>query len=91
MKLLLCRECGDIFNLSNKTKSCSCGKTSGRYINNLDAKYSGGIPLGFANSSLVEALRNQPQSGQGKVFTAFVIPQQCPTMVKNEDIQKQNS
>jgi len=88
MKLLLCRECGDIFNLSYETKSCRCGKTSGKYINNLDAKYSGGIPLGFANSSLTEAMRNQPQDGQGKVFTAFVIPQQCPTMVKYENIQK---
>ena len=32
MKLLRCGECKDIFNLKEHQKTCSCGRTSGRYV-----------------------------------------------------------
>jgi hypothetical protein len=82
MKLLLCKTCGDIFNLKLHYKSCSCGLVSGKYIDNLYAEYSDGIPIGFNNSSLAKALKNQPDSGVGERFEAFIIPKQCPTMVE---------
>lgn len=82
MKLLMCPECADIFNLQRHVKTCSCGKARGQYTDDLNAIYSGGIPLGFANSSFVEAVRNQPQAGLGKVFTAFVIPVDCGTFTE---------
>jgi len=60
------------------------------YINEIDAIYSGddAVPIGFANGSLVEALRNQPEAGMGKVFTAFVIPKECETFVKVDKIDE---
>jgi len=37
------------------------------------------ITIGFANSSLIKAINNQPLNGMGENFTAFVIPKICPT------------
>lgn len=84
MKLLLCTECGDIFNLSYEVRQCTCGKTSGKYIDNLNAEYYGGTPLGFDNRTLVEAIKQQPNDGLGRNFTAFVIPKQCKTFIRKE-------
>jgi hypothetical protein len=88
MKLLLCKNCQDIIRLIHSKRTCKCGNISGIYINELDAIYSGddAVPIGFANGSLVEAMRNQPESGMGKVFTAFVIPKECETFVKVDKI-----
>lgn len=79
MKLLYCRDCGDLFNLDLFEKSCRCGATRGQYVDNLNAVYTDGIPLGFANTSFIHAVKNQPAEGLGEVFTAFVIPVSCPT------------
>jgi len=32
------------------------------------------VPIGFANSTLVKAVHNQPKDGMGENFTSFVIP-----------------
>lgn len=85
MKLLLCRLCSDVFKLGFKPKSCDCGAVNGKYLKDgLNAEVWGKeealIPLGLHNPELVEAIRNQPESGMGEEFTAFVIPKQCPTI-----------
>ena len=82
MKLILCKNCSDVFKLSQMMRSCKCGMSQGRYLNDLDAEYSGSsaVPLGFANSTLVEAIHKQPEDGMGTEFVAFVIPKECPTM-----------
>jgi hypothetical protein len=85
MKLLLCPECSDIFNLQEHVKTCGCGHAWGQYIDELNAVYSGGIPLGFANSTFFQALEAQPKDGDGKTFTAFVIPVYCPTFKEIKD------
>lgn len=83
MKLLLCRECNDIFNLRMEEKKCGCGKTSGRYTDEVNAEYRGpAVPLGFTNSSLAGAVRRRTRFGPGKTFVAFVIERVCPTFVK---------
>jgi hypothetical protein len=81
MKLLFCKNCHDIFNLNFKLKSCTCRRTKGKYIDNINAIYFGeqSIPLGFNNFSFAEALRSQPLRGDGFRFTAFVIPEECST------------
>lgn len=72
-------------------KQCTCGKTKGKYLDNLYAEYTGPcVPLGFNNYSFHAAISNQPSSGLGSRFDAFVIPVICPTMEyirekKNED------
>lgn len=85
MKLIFCRSCSDLIRLRESIfeQWCKCGASSGRYIDHINAIYSGeAIPLGLLNNELVAAIENQPESGQGKVFTAFVIPKQCPTFKK---------
>lgn len=84
MKLLHCTKCGDVFKLDADLRTCRCGRVEGRYLGNLHAEYRGdtAVPLGITNSSLTLAIRERPNEGQGKEFTAFVIPHVCPTMRK---------
>ena len=81
MKLLFCPECGDVFNLQTYLKSCHCKVTAGRYTaDGMNAMISGGIPLGFSNVSFMLAVKNQPDTGQGVGFVAFVIPKKVRTI-----------
>ncbi|KKN89664.1 hypothetical protein LCGC14_0235100 [marine sediment metagenome] len=56
----------------------------GHYTGELTAVYDNGIPIGFKNSSFMDALDNQPTKHTGpecgKRFEAFVIEEECPTM-----------
>lgn len=82
MKLILCPDCNDITSLrSDQIKVCACGRSGGRYVDELNAEIWGrAIPLGFANSTVVTALERRPDAGQGSTFTAFVIPYVCSTV-----------
>jgi hypothetical protein len=84
MKLILCKKCHDVIKLDISPRTCKCKGCGGRYIDDLHAEYWGSdsVPLGFSNSSLVDAVSRQPESGQGCLFTAFVIPIQCDTFKK---------
>ena len=83
MKLIFCPHCQDVVKLRRQLTVCQCGKSYGRYTDGLFAVYSGdAVPLGFANLSLVLAINNQPESGDGERFEAFVIPKKCPTFKK---------
>lgn len=76
MKLLRCKSCKDIFNIRMEDKFCSCGKTSGKYLEDRwHAEYSGpAILIGFDNSTFAVASRTI-----GKNFLAFTITEDCPT------------
>ena len=91
MKLLFCNSCRDIVKLHRTTRTCHCGESGGHYKEDgLNAIYYGpAVPLGFANSSFINALESQPEFGMGTTFTAFVIPKVCPTMelVDSEDYE----
>lgn len=81
MKLIFCPKCADLFRLVHKYRACECGKSAGHYVDDLDAiTYGEAIPVGFANYSFIEAIKNQPNKGMGKEFTAFVIPKHCPSI-----------
>lgn len=86
MKLLLCTKCQDIVRpLIVEERKCFCGTCSIIGLSdNITIKYSGesAIIIGFNNSSLVNAVRNQPENGMGKDFIAFVIPKQCISVKK---------
>jgi hypothetical protein len=81
MKLLFCKSCQDVIRLIDTERSCRCGSTRGRYVNETLAVYSGAdaVPIGFANRSFARAVRSQPRSGNGLVFEAFVIAAECDT------------
>jgi hypothetical protein len=87
MKLVLCRKCQDIFKLDFNLRRCKCEECWGKYLpDGLNAIYGGiyAVPLGMANGSLVDAVKEQPAMGLGKKFEAFVIPRQCDTMKRME-------
>jgi hypothetical protein len=86
MKLLFCTECSDVFNLVlGKEKSCSCGKTKGKYIDNLNAEYLGeGIPIGFRNGEFIKSMIEQHKYGEGNDFAAFAIRKDCETFKKKD-------
>lgn len=54
MKLLYCINCNSIFNLGREIKTCECGKTKGKYINNSEAIYCGqsARPMGIDNRDI---------------------------------------
>jgi len=56
--------------------------TFGHYIDDINAVYKGefAVPIGINNSTLVDAIKNQPRDGWGEKFEAFVIPKSCETM-----------
>lgn len=86
MKLLLCLDCSDIFLLIKEERKCKCGKTKGKYVDDLNAEISGNCnPIGFANNSFIEALKmqiienkyydkNKDTCCNGIEFKAFIIP-----------------
>jgi len=94
MKLLLCRNCRHIFNLSRELRTCECGKSSGKYIDTANAEYYGedAVPLGMGNGGLVNAIKmatienkhqKEPTTCQGVDFKAFVILD-CSTTIKKK-------
>jgi hypothetical protein len=89
MKLILCKKCQDVVRLiQDEERFCKCKSCSGQYTDDLNAWYRGGehvIPIGFSNPSLVSAVTNQPKSGWGEGFEAFVIPEECNTFIKKEN------
>lgn len=86
MKLIICLHCDDVIKLvPNVQRICLCGQSGGIiFQDGLNGEFWGeeAVPIGFANGSLLTAIRAQPQKGLGKPFNAFVIPKVCPTLKK---------
>ena len=87
MKLLLCKGCQDIVRpLIGIKRYCQCGCCTiiGQH-DNVTVSYTGekAVILGIKNSSLIQAVANQPDEGMGKDFVAFVVPKKCITTIKN--------
>ena len=95
MKLIYCLHCEDVRKLTRKLTTCRCGRSYGKYAEDgLNAVYGGqAVPVGLTNESFMDALANQPESGLGKCFVAFVIPVKCPTFkqVKSPHPRKQET
>lgn len=89
MKLVFCPKCCDVVKMRYSKTYCECKKSWGKYDKDGVHSEIGGscIPLGFDNSSLVQALRSQPMEGLGSRFEAFVIPKKCDH-IKDKRIKK---
>jgi hypothetical protein len=63
-------------------KHCDCGGTTGMYIDEINANYSGryAVPLGIDNNSFIDARNNIGQTST--TFEAFIIPKNCETFKK---------
>jgi hypothetical protein len=101
MKLLFCLCCSDIFPLDYAHKSCSCQVTGGNYLEDgitaevFTRNKRTAVVLGFANSTLVRAVKDQLAEGDlpatmpycgkivspGRDFKAFVIPESADSVV----------
>lgn len=89
VKLIYCNECHDVVSLRISSdgapfRTCACGKSGGKYVDRINAvTYGPCIPLGFAGRSFRDARANRkPQDSDdgGTLFTAFVIPENCPSV-----------
>jgi hypothetical protein len=103
MKLILCSPCNQIFNLSHTYTECKGAHGGGQYVDDINAKVWGPrekiFVLGFANGSLVEALRAQLDTGdstekmpyagrmetKGRDFTAFIIPESASSVERVDE------
>ena len=67
MKLVMCRGCGDIFNLvMDREKTCSCGQSSGVYVDRRHAEIKGNCySLAIGNGSMEDAIYNLAVYGRG--------------------------
>mgnify|MGYP003119598052 CR=1 FL=1 len=84
MKLLLCNSCETIVTLGKTTRTCQCGACGGHYKEDgVNAVYYGdATTIGFVNSEFKYAMDNRPRYGSGVEFTAFVIPDNVPTITQ---------
>lgn len=100
MKLLVCLKCSDIFNLKRELKFCSCGESSGKYLDDLTAEINGDCePIGFSNASFIDALKkqrienknydgNKDTCCRGIEFNAFIIPVWANTIKINKNAKQ---
>ena len=91
MKLLMCLKCGDVFSLSSEDKSCGCGESGGKYVDELNAEIRGDCKaIGFDNKKFVLAYQLQRIEDQydadkdvcceGIYFDAFFIPESAKSI-----------
>lgn len=73
MKLLNCTSCGDVVGLNCAARSCRCGKSWGRYTDNVQAEYGGPSRiLGMLNEEYAVSLTVEPVP-YGQNYRWFVI------------------
>jgi len=92
MKLIYCNNCKDIIRLHKTTTDCLCGESGGHYKEDgsLHAIIYGNCkPLGFDSNEFKNAIASQPEYGEGRKYTAYVIPRNSPTVehVDSEDYE----
>jgi hypothetical protein len=74
MKLIYCPSCSDVITLKRIVKQCECGKSWGKYEDNLVSEIGGkAIPIGFSNSSFTKALLEGKKHHKTVKFDAYVI------------------
>lgn len=77
MKLIFCEECWDIFKMAMESRSCACGKCTGRYLEDgHKAETNGrGVQLAIGNGSLLNAIagmRRHESEGIGHDKEAYI-------------------
>jgi hypothetical protein len=83
MKLIYCSACHDIVKLEMTTRTCKCGKSGGRNVDDIVAEIEGdAVPFGINNTSFAEALSKYPTSKKGTNFIAWVIAKNARHVVR---------
>lgn len=86
MKLILCPVCDDIVKLHRTMTECQCKKSWGWYKDDGWHAVIGGssVAIGVDNHTLKHAIVNQPDSGEGLFFTAWVFPKDYERIERRE-------
>jgi hypothetical protein len=59
MKLLFCFTCNDVVKLNLVDRTCSCGQTRGKYLDDKNAEIKGpGVLIALNNRTLEDAVRS---------------------------------
>ena len=80
MKLMLCRHCGDVVKMRAEARTCICGRSKGRYLedNATVEQTEGSLSLALHNYDLrtaVEAFDESPAAWHPlMVFRAYLNP-----------------
>ena len=89
MKLVLCISCQDIIRLFDEERSCKCGACGGKYEEKSPIYWgSKAIPISFDNNTLLRAIADQPDRGEGLPFEAKVLAQNDKTFIRKRKIEK---
>ncbi len=80
MKLLACKECNDLFELSMNEKKCHCGKSSGKYIDVLNVEVNGPCRILGIDSSAI----NEEGSVDFGIFT--IDEKYCKTVKRKSNV-----
>jgi hypothetical protein len=90
LKLIYCKNCGDIYSLGGTVKSCSCGKTRGVYIDTENAIYGGdnAICLGIDNNAFEASRNRQRLDGYGVRFDSYICALHCNSTIKIKNLEK---
>ncbi len=84
MKLIMCGSCHDVVKLDHESRSCKCGKSSGRYLDHNQAVYSGyAMPIGMRNDDLRLAWFNWI-AGKTTDIRTYTFAKDAPTYTYEE-------
>ena len=63
MKLFVCRSCGDLVRIYSDWRACGCSRSSGRYVDDREAEFSGPcVVLGIDNKQFGALMRGDAVS-----------------------------
>ncbi|MEV0459041.1 hypothetical protein [Catellatospora methionotrophica] len=80
MKLMVCRSCGDVILMRQEQRSCWCGASSGRYLDDRSTveQSAGTLSIALDNTGLRDAVSAYDAAPDGwhplMVFRAFLNP-----------------
>jgi hypothetical protein len=86
VRLIFCRRCSDVITVSRIPHLCACGATAVRAMADGTGVYhsddDAAVPIAIDDASLAAAIQARPLAGDGAPFTACVLPEFCPVMIK---------
>ena len=86
MKLIFCQECQDVIKLLSAERSCSCGNSGGRYLEDLITAeiWGAAVPIKIENDDFLGAL---PRTREGaepaeRRFEASIFSEQTSEITR---------
>jgi len=89
MKLIYCKNCGDIYNADKTIKTCSCKKTKALYINDENIIYGGNnaVCIGIDNNTFEIAKYRRALDDYAPRFDAYMCALLCESTIKVKNLE----